>query len=118
MSSPEFIIYGYTKYFYYCKASIRKIDIYKGLCELNKSDIIDTDDPCLRIERFAKTKIRGVSTNDILFIALLQRTYFKLSLELTPLICNQGRVDSYSLCIAVCDVMLVIHACITQVRGV
>ena len=83
------------------------------------NDTISTDEDLgLRIESFAKIKIRGVSTNDILFIALLQRTYFKLSLELTPLICNQGRVDSYSLCIAICDVMLVIHACITQVHGV
>ncbi len=75
---------------------IATLVVYKGLCEINKSDVICTDeDPGLRIKSFAIIKIRGVLTNYNYIVyrhANLQRTY-KLWFVQTPRIFIIAKVD-------------------------
>jgi hypothetical protein len=53
--------------------------IKKRACELNKSHIISTDeDPGLRIESFAVTNLRGVSTNKTIIYFIAMQTYKEL----------------------------------------
>jgi hypothetical protein len=56
----------------------RHFCIQKRACELNKSQIISTDeDPGLRIERFAVINLRGVSTNKTIIYSVLADHGFK-----------------------------------------
>ena len=51
----------------------------KRACELNKSHIISTEDPGLRIESFAVINLRGVSTNKTIIYLIAMQTYKELN---------------------------------------